>query len=88
MKFNSRLKWCKFIGRKLFIFYSKFINMYKLDVVVIFINLYCSIGVNFVIWMFVYFFLLNEVFYFELLDKLNNRYGEYLNSNLIYYLNK
>lgn len=38
--------------------------------------------------MFVYFFLLNEVFYFELLDKLNNRYGEYLNSNLIYYLNK
>lgn len=39
VKFNSRLKWCKFIGRKLFIFYSKFINMYKLDVVVIFINL-------------------------------------------------
>lgn len=39
MKFNSRLKWCKFTGRKSFTLYSKPTNMHKLDVVVISTNL-------------------------------------------------
>lgn len=86
MKFNSRLKWCKFTGRKSFTLYSKPTNMHKLDVVVISTNLALEQISQFECLF--TFFLLNEVSYLELSDKLNNRHGEHLNSNSIHYLNK
>lgn len=60
--------------------------MHKLDVVVISTNLALEQISQFEYLLI--FFLLNEVSYLELSDKLNNRHGEHLNSNSIRYLKK